>query len=155
VARPATVSVIARQVGDGFAAYTTTNGEALQLVSAGTKTAPEMIQAAEAENNLLAWILRAVGVLLVFIGFALILAPVRVLADVVPLFGTIVGFGTGLLAGVLTLIVAPLVIAVAWFAHRPLTAAIVVALGFGLAFGLGRLCRSRRRPAAVGAIAAR
>jgi hypothetical protein len=143
VARQATVSVIARQVGDGFAPCTTSNGETLKLVSAGTKTAPEMSQAAEAENNLLAWILRAVGVVLVFVGFSLIFAPLRVLADVVPIFGSIVGFGTGLLAGVLTLIVAPLVIAVAWFVHRPLAAAIVLVGGVVLAFGLSRLRRAR------------
>ncbi|MBR0656209.1 TMEM43 family protein [Plastoroseomonas arctica] len=148
VARPATVSVIARQVGDAFAPYTTRNGETLQLVSAGTKTAPEMIQAAEAENNLIAWVLRLVGVVLVFVGFALIFQPMRVLADVVPIFGTIVGFGTGLLAAVLTLIVAPLVIAAAWFAHRPVIAAIVLAVGVALAFGLSRLRRAMRRPAA-------
>jgi len=155
VARPASVSVIARQVGNGFTAYTTSNGEALQLVSPGTKTAPEMIQAAEAENALLTWVLRAVGVVVVFIGFSLIFAPLRVLADVVPIFGSIVGFGTGLIAGVLTLIIAPLVIAIAWFAHRPLVAVIVLAVGVGLAFGLGWLRRSMRRPAVPAATPAR
>jgi Transmembrane protein 43 len=155
VARPASASVIARQVGDGFAPYATSNGETLQLVSAGTKTAAEMIQQAEEENAVLGWILRAVGVVLVFVGFALIFQPIRVLADVVPIFGTIVGFGTGLLAGVLTLIVAPVVIAVAWFAYRPILAAIVLAVGAALAFGLSRLRRARRPAAAVPAMPAR
>ena len=145
-ARPATVSIVAQQQGQGFAAYTTGNGQTLQLVTAGSKTAAEMIQAAESENAILTWILRLVGVVLVFVGFSMIFAPIRVLADVVPLFGSIVGFGTGLISGVLTLVIAPLVIAVAWFAHRPIMAAIVLAVGVALAFGLSRLRRSRRAP---------
>ncbi len=152
-ARPATVSIVAQQQGQGFAAYTTGNGQTLQLVTAGSKTAAEMIQAAESENAILTWILRLVGVVLVFVGFSMIFAPIRVLADVVPLFGSIVGFGTGLISGVLTLVIAPLVIAVAWFAHRPIMAAIVLAVGVALAFGLSRLRRSRRAP--VGAVLAR
>lgn len=148
-ARPASVSIVAQQQGEGFTAYTTGNGQTLQLVTAGSKTAAEMIQAAEAENAVLTWILRAVGVVLVFVGFSLIFAPIRVLADVVPIFGSIVGFGTGLIAGVLTLVVAPLVIAVAWFAHRPITAAIILAIGAALAFGLSRLRRARPPAAAV------
>lgn len=148
-ARPAMVSIVAQQQGQGFAAYTTGNGQTLQLVTAGTRTAAEMIQAAEAENAILTWILRVVGVVLVFVGFSMIFAPIRVLADVVPIFGSIVGFGTGLISGVLTLVVAPLVIAVAWFAHRPIMAAIVLAVGVAMAFGLSRLRRARAPAAAV------
>ena len=151
-ARPATVSIVAQQQGQGFTAYTTGNGQTLQLVTAGSKTAAEMIQAAESENAVLTWILRVVGVVLVLAGFLLIFAPIRVLADVVPIFGSIVGFGTGVIAGVLTLVVAPLVIAVAWFAHRPIMAAIVLAVGVALAFALSRLRRSR---APAGAVPAR
>lgn len=151
-ARPATVSIVAQQQGQGFTAHTTSNGQTLQLVTAGSKTAAEMIEAAESENAILTWILRVVGVVLVFVGFSLIFAPIRVLADVVPIFGSIVGFGTGLISGVLTLLVAPLVIAVAWFAHRPIMAAIVLAVGVALAFGLSKLRRAR---APAGAVPAR
>ena len=154
-ARPATVSIVAQQQGQGFTAHTTGNGQTLQLVTAGSKTAAEMIQAAESENAFLTWILRAVGVALVFGGFSMIFAPIRVLADVVPIFGSIVGFGTGLVAGVLTLVIAPLVIAVAWFAHRPITAAIVLGVGVALAFGLSRLRRARAPVGPIPAMPAR
>lgn len=148
VAQPETASVIARQSGQGFAPYATRNGETLHLVSEGTRTAGEMIQAAETENAVIAWALRLAGAILMLAGFSLILRPVRVLADVVPLFGRIVGFGTGAIAGTLTLVLAPLVIAIAWFAYRPVWAAAVLAGGVAAAYGLSRL-RRRRAPAAV------
>jgi hypothetical protein len=147
IAQPETASVIARQAGQGFAPYATRNGETLHLVEDGTKTAAQMIQTAETENAVIAWVLRAVGVLLMGIGFSLILRPLRVLADVVPLFGQIVAFGLGIVAGTLTLVLAPLVIAIAWLAYRPLWAAAVLAAGFGAAYGLSRL-RRRRVPVA-------
>lgn len=148
IAQPETASVIARQSGQGFAPYTTRNGETLHLVDGGTRTAAEMIQAAETENTVITWALRLVGVIVMLAGFSLILRPARVLADVVPLLGRIVEFGIGIIAGTLTLVLAPLVIAVAWLAYRPLWAAVVLVGGFAAAYGLSRL-RRRRAPAAV------
>lgn len=140
-------SLIARQAGTGVAPYQTRAGDALFLLRAGNQTAQQMIQAAEAENRLLTWILRAVGAVLMFVGFSLILRPLVVLADVVPLFGSIVGFGTGLIAGMLTFLCAPLVIAVAWFWYRPLVAGIVLAIGLAGAFGMTRWMKARRASA--------
>jgi hypothetical protein len=140
-------SLIARQAGTGVAPYQTRAGDSLFLLRPGNLTAQQMIQAAEAENRILTWILRAVGAVLMFIGFSLILRPLVVLADVVPLFGSIVGFGTGLIAGMLTFLGAPLVIAVAWFWYRPLVAAIVLAIGFVGAFGMTRWMKARRASA--------
>ena len=56
--------------------------------------------------------------LLVFVGFALVLNPLKVLADVLPPLGALVGFGTGFVAPVLTLRVAPTLVAPAWPAVR-------------------------------------
>ncbi|MBR0642039.1 TMEM43 family protein [Plastoroseomonas hellenica] len=147
IAQPETASVIARQSGQGFAPYATGNGETLHLVSDGTRTAADMIQAAETENTVITWALRLAGVILILGGFSLILRPVRVLADVVPLLGRIAEFGIGMIAGTLTLILAPLVIAIAWLAYRPVWAVVVLVGGFAAAYGLSRL-RRRRVPVA-------
>jgi len=90
------------------------------------------------------WGIRAGGALLMMIGFGMILAPFRVLADVVPLFGSIVGAGTGLIGLILTAILAPLTIAIAWFAYRPVVGAIVLALGIAAAVGLGWVAKTRK-----------
>ena len=86
------------------------------------------------------WILRFGGVLAMFIGFMLILNPLVVVADVVPFIGNILSAGAGIVSLVLTAIVAPVVIAVAWFWYRPL-----VSVG-----GAGGRARARLRLQALG-----
>lgn len=143
-AQPDSVSVIGAQAGDGFAPYATNAGDRLLLTRAGTVPASAMFQQAQDDNAVLTWILRLVGVVLMFIGFALLLNPLKVLADVIPPLGAVVGFGTGLLAAVLTLLVAPVVVAVAWLFYRPLIGIAILAVGLALAYGITRL--RRRRP---------
>jgi hypothetical protein len=143
-------SVLARQAGQGLAPYQTRAGDALFLLRPGTASAAEMIAAAEAANQLLTWALRLVGAVLMFVGFTMVLRPLVVLAAVVPLFGSVMAAGTGLVSGVLTLLLAPVVVAVAWFWYRPLTAAVVLALGFAAAAGLGWMIRLWRAAAPMG-----
>lgn len=146
VARPEALSVIAAQSGTGFAPYPTRAGDRLMMVEAGRRSAAEMFRAAEEGNAFLTWVLRVVGAILMFVAFALLMRPVKVLADVIPPLGWVVGFGTSLVAGVLTLLLAPTVIAVAWLFYRPLVAIGVLAAGAAAAFALTRL--RRRSPAA-------
>ena len=73
-----------------------------------------------------------------FLGFMLILNPLVVVADVVPFIGNILSAGAGIVSLVLTAIVAPVVIAVAWFWYRPLVSAVVLAIGLALAYGFKR-----------------
>jgi hypothetical protein len=70
-----------------------------------------------------------------------------VLADVVPIPGSIAGFGTGLIARPPTFPCAPLVVAVAWFWCRPLRAAIALAIGLAGAIGMTRRASTRRAAA--------
>ncbi|NGM20296.1 hypothetical protein G3576_09745 [Roseomonas stagni] len=145
-ARPEAISVIAAQSGEGFAPYATRAGDRLMMVEAGRRTPAEMFRAAEEGNVFLTWILRVVGAVLMFVAFALLMRPVRVLADIIPPLGALVGFGTALVAGVATMLLAPSVIAVAWLFYRPLIAIGVLALGIAAAWGLTRL--RRKAPAA-------
>ena len=140
------VSIAARQQGDGLASYTATNGRTVLLVRTGVHSAVELFDEAKQENKLISWILRGAGALAMLMGWSLLLRPVVVLADVVPLFGSIAGFGAGLIAGVLTLIIAPLVIAIAWFYHRPLVSLSIAAAGLAAGFGL-KQWRGQTRPA--------
>ncbi|WP_439552192.1 TMEM43 family protein [Falsiroseomonas sp.] len=145
-ARPEALSVIAAQSGDGFAPYATRAGDRLMMVEPGRRTSAEMFRAAEEGNAILTWVLRVVGAVLMFVAFALLMRPVKVLADVIPPLGWLVGFGTSLVAGVLTLLLAPSVIAIAWLFYRPLVAIGVLAAGAAAAFALTRL--RRRAPVA-------
>lgn len=149
VARAEQATVLAAQRGDGFAPYQTQAGDRLMMTATGVVPAADMIRQAEQTNMLMTWGIRFGGALLMMIGFGMILAPFRVLADVVPLFGSIVGAGTGLIGLILTAILAPLTIAIAWFAYRPVVGAIVLAAGIAVAVGLGWVAKGRRKPAAA------
>lgn len=143
IARPEALSVVAAQRGDGFAAFRTRAGDELFLLVPGQVPASEMFAQAEAANATMTWLLRGGLVLLMLVGFGLVLKPLKVLADVLPPVGAMVGFGTGLVALLLTLVLAPSVIALAWLFYRPLVALAVLAAGLGAAFAIGRLRRGR------------
>ena len=136
-------SIVARQAGTGFAEYQTKAGDALLMVRPGTMSAADMFAAAQRENRILTWLLRLAGVFAMFLGFMLILNPLVIVADVVPFIGNILSAGAGIVSLVLTAIIAPLVIAVAWFWYRPLVSVVVLAIGLALAYGFKRWASQR------------
>ncbi len=117
--KPGAVSIVARQVGSTLANYQTKAGDSIALVESGTKTSAEMIKSAQDSNNVITWLIRAAGFFLMFIGLAMVMKPLSVLADVVPFIGNLVEFGTGLLAFGSAVVISLVVIAVAWIAVRP------------------------------------
>jgi hypothetical protein len=136
-------SIVGRQTGTGFGEYQTKAGDALLMVRPGTMSAADMFAAAQAENRILTWLLRLAGVIIMFIGFSLILRPLVVVADFVPLIGGVLAGGAAIVSLVLTALLAPLVIAVAWFWYRPLVSAVVLAIGLALAYGFKRVASQR------------
>ncbi len=146
VAPQGPLSIVARQAGQDFAPYQTEAGDRLIMVRQGSAGAAEMFSDAERANVTITWLLRGFGALAMFMGFGLILRPLAVLADVVPAVGSLVGAGTGLAAFLLTLMLAPLVIAAAWLWYRPLVSAGLVVVAAGAVYGMSIL---RRRRAAV------
>ncbi len=144
------VSAIGRQTGAGLAPYRTKAGGTLYIIDSGELDAAQMFKQAESENAVTTWIVRGVALLAMGIGFALLFSPLSALAAVIPLLGSLVGAGAGFMAFVLTLVLGPLTIAIAWFAVRPLMSIGIVAAGFLAAFLASRLKSSRRsRPNAA------
>jgi len=131
-------SIIGRQTGTGFGDYQTKAGDRLLLVRPGIISAAEMFSAAQLENRILTWILRLCGFVAMALGFLLILKPLVVVADIVPFLGGILGAGAGIVSLVLTAIVAPVIIAIAWLWYRPVVSIGVLAVGFGIAYLLRR-----------------
>ncbi len=96
------------------------------------------------------WGIRAGGLIVLVVGFGMILQPLRVLADVLPPVGAIVGVGVGLVALLLGLLVGGIVIAVAWFAVRPILSVIILATVEAVVFLLFRIGRLKlKRKAAA------
>lgn len=126
-------SLVGMQQGDRLVAYTASNGRSIFLAESGIRDAASMFDAAQSENTVVTWLVRALGLIGLFIGFASMMSIFGVIGDVIPFVGSIIRMGTGLLALVLTLIIGPLVIAFGWFAYRPVLAASITAGGLILA----------------------
>jgi hypothetical protein len=140
-------SFVGRQKGDEILPYKTSNGREIFLSEAGRRDAAAMFDHAQTENTIITWIIRAAGMLGLLIGFNLLFGLFSIIADILPFVGSIVGFGTGLIALILTLIIGPTVIAIGWFAYRPLLALAIIGGGVAIAFGIGYL-RRKSAPAA-------
>lgn len=120
VVTPQDISVIYKQEGDSLVPYQTKNGSIISMIQTGKATAEEMFKNAQESNKTVTWILRVVGILFMFIGFQMIFSVLQVIGSVVPFIGRIIGMGTGLVAGILTIILASIVIAIAWIFYRPI-----------------------------------
>lgn len=119
-------SVLARQVRGTFEPYLTHVGTKISRIQTGVHSKESMFAAAQAENRLHTWLLRGLGMLLMFIGLTLILQPFKILADLLPLAGRIVGAGTGMVALLLAGMGSTLTISLAWLWYRPFLGAAVL-----------------------------
>ena len=145
VVKPATLSLIGVQTGETFAAYQAEAGDAILLVEEGTQTADQMFATAQSRNTVLTWILRGGGFLMMFIGLFSVFKPISVFADVVPLFGTMLGAGLGVFAFLLSFALSLLTIAVSWIFVRPLLGMVLLGLALGGLFWLLAIGRKKKR----------
>ena len=128
VVYPHDVSLIAKQHGDTFVAYTAKNGKKLSYLEDGVKDAAEMFQTARTNNAIMTWLVRIGGFLMMFIGLSMVFKPLSVLADVLPILGDIVEMGMGLVAGLIAFICSLVTIAIAWLFYRPVLGIILLAV---------------------------
>ncbi|HEY4942307.1 MAG TPA: TMEM43 family protein [Rhizomicrobium sp.] len=147
------VSVLAGQSHDGFAPYTTSNGYQIHLARSGNAPAALMISDQQKAEAMMTWILRAVGAVVMFIGFTMFFGPIATLASVLPFLGSLVRGATAFFAFVLTIPVTLVTIAIAWLAFRPLVGGGILLLAAGFGYLLWRWHHSRSA-AHVAAVAA-
>ena len=147
------VSVAGRQTGDGLSPYVARNGREVFLGETGTKAADVLFAHAHETNSLITWILRGVAFLVMWIGWFLVLRPFVVLADVIPILGSVMAAGAGLVALALTLVTYLPAIAIAWFWHRPVMSILLATAGFAGFLGLRFIGQQRRAARAATAAA--
>lgn len=140
------VSMVAGQSGDRLIPFAAKAGGRLFEVRAGHVSAEDIIQQVKAANQTLTWLLRLGGFAALFIGFSMILAPLKVLADVLPPVGAVIGFGVGALSLVLAALISGTVIALSWLAVRPVTAILALAAAAAISAGVIFLRKGRRAP---------
>lgn len=117
---PADISLIAQVDGSTFKAYRAKNGQSFSRLQMGTVSADEMILQARSENNLWAWVLRVIGILLVVGGLKGMFGLMPMLFKVLPFLGSIVDAGVGLVSWILGLAWSFIIIAIAWLVFRPI-----------------------------------
>jgi len=123
--------------------YVTQNDRHFIFVREGTVSANQIFQEEFHSNSILTWILRAVGLLLMFFGFILIIDPLSTLANVIPMLGSLIGGASAIVAGVLTLLIGSVVIAIAWFTSRPFLSLIIIGVGVVLTMVLKRFNKNK------------
>ena len=125
---PGEVSIISKVVGDTFEAYhSEKNDKDFNVLTEGSHSKTEMIATAKSQNKMLAWALRLLGILLLYMGFKSIFGILDTLAKVLPFLSSIVSLGTGLVAGILALALGLIIIAIAWIWYRPLLGILLLA----------------------------
>ncbi len=77
-------SLLARQIKDTFEEYTTSQGNSIARITSGVQSKEAMFAAAQSENTVIAWLLRFISFIAMFVGTASIFKPLKVLADVHP-----------------------------------------------------------------------
>lgn len=115
-------SVIARQVGGELAGYASKSDKTVEWLYNGVHGIAEICGFKAKENAFWTWLLRGGGFLLMWVGLGLVLRPLKVLGDVLPWIGTAIGYGLGMITGLVAFVLATVTIAVAWIAVRPLAA---------------------------------
>ena len=130
----ADISVIAQVIRNTFEQYRASNGYSFSRLSMGIVGMQNMFEGARSDNNILAWVLRVVGIVCVFLGLRMVFGPLSVIADVIPILGTIVGAGAGIVSFLIALAWSLIVIAIAWLRFRPLLAGGLIALALALVY---------------------
>ena len=140
------ISIIACQNAGTFSPYVAENGNTVDLMQMGIKSKEIMFQNAKDSNAMWTWVWRVVGWLMMYIGLKMILAPLAVLADVLPVLGNIVEMGNSIISFIISAVVALLVIAIAWIFYRPVLGILILAAAAGLVFYLIKKKKKSARP---------
>jgi hypothetical protein len=148
---PGELSIVAKQTGNTFESFITPKtGGTISLLQTGAHAREAMFQSAVSANQMLTWVLRVVGFVLFMVGFSLILQPLKVVADVIPIMGRIVGAGTGMIAFLLSAVLWLLVVSLAWVFYRPLIGLPLLILAIGLTiFTVKKIQAAKMRKTAV------
>lgn len=143
---PQKTSIIGQQSGSSVQPFLAPAGQPVLLLEMGEQSPQKMIMNALSENDLMMWILRVVSLAMMMIGIGLILRPLAVIADVLPFLGSIVGFGTGIIAFLLGLVLWAIATSLAWFTVRPLFAIGLLVVVFSICY---LVYRSRKKIKAI------
>jgi len=116
----AVISLVAVVQGDSFTEYKTKNGSNDRYITSGTKSLDDMMQSAQESNEMMTWILRIIGCLLVIGGLKGMFGFISSLFLFLPFLAHILSSGVGLICTVVGIVWSLIIIAIAWIFYRPI-----------------------------------
>jgi hypothetical protein len=128
------VSVLGKQVGDTISEYTTKKNTNIKKIVKGTTNGTGMINEIESANKFMKWIYRILGILLIVTGVSSILGPITTLIGYIPFVGKVVNSMIGVISFLVGLAISLVVIAISWFAARPIVAIVSLVVAALLIF---------------------
>jgi len=140
------VTLYGQGSGTEVVAYMYKGEDKLHRVVDGTHE--EAIATLKSEHNMITWILRIVGFLMMWFGLALVLGPINAVLDIIPFLGSAGRALTGIALFPIALVLTGLTIIVSIVAHSPILLVVVIAVFAGAA-GFWIKTRSAKKKAAA------
>ncbi len=131
---PQDVSILAKQIKNTFEPYIAKAGGKIFTIESGLISKENIFKTKHEGNVFITWILRGVGLLVMFIGFKMLLGFIGATFKIIPILGNIVDAGTGLIAFIMALILSFITIAIAWLFYRPIISIGLLVICIGLLF---------------------
>ncbi len=146
---PEVVTVAGAQRGGALEPYKAKGMSTdILLVETGKKTKEELFAAAQAANETKTWIIRVVTLLMLIGGLAMVFKPLSVIADVIPLVGSVVGGASTLFAALVGGFIWFFLTAMAWIFARPLIGILLMVVAIGAGVGIVLLAKKyKQQPA--------
>lgn len=119
---PGEVSIVAAVSGDTFAPFVAKSGKTFSALRMGNVPQEQIFESEHAANKMLLWVFRILGFFLCLIGLRSIFGILETLLKVIPFLSSIVGWGVGVVCGVVAFVWALVVAALAWITYRPVVA---------------------------------
>ena len=148
IIKPGPVSAIGKQAGHTIQVFKLPKGS-IAMLDMGEVGAEAMFASSESENKVLTWILRLVGLLLMWFGLMATVSILSTIADVIPAIGNIVGAASAFVMGLIAIALSLTVIGLAWLYYRPLIGLALLALAVAGFFLIGRISGTRQSTAQV------
>ncbi|MCR5259427.1 MAG: TMEM43 family protein [Desulfovibrio sp.] len=126
------ISILAQASSGIFKPWKASGGQDFFLVERGRQQAPQMLENARDSNVVMCWSLRVLGAILAIVGLRMVLAPIALLLNAIPLLGGIAEVGLSLASGLVGFAWSLIVVAVAWVRFRPLLACVMLAFAAAL-----------------------
>lgn len=139
------ISIIAEQNNNNLIPDITPRGQ-FSNVTMGIVSSDQIIQNLNNQNALVTMGLRLLGVVLMFFGLSLLVAPLTVLADIVPFLSYITNAISGVILFLIALALSLITISIAWIAHRPFIAIPIIIVS---GYYIYRVIAKRKKPTPV------